>query len=591
MLALGAESTRGQAVNLTDLRLQANRESNKDALPGQGKNPRLLINKTADGKELKFGDASYSTGLEIHGGMSWSYELEGGYSSLVMEVGRQGAVAVRVSGDGNLLYDSGLLPTKGPVTAVLDVRGRRAVKFDVIDLAAGGTAVIGNPVLLKRPAPDAVDALGKSGAPAPQAILLVSTTEGAAPVTAAFTGAQSKSPAVHVQHYTWYFGDGETGADSPNPTHTYAAPGLYEVLLKVEDDAGRVGVARQIVAVPGARQPPRPVLKTSARVIHRGEPVQFDGSGSSSPDGAVTNYHWDFGDGQTGEGKQVKHVYEAAGWHSAVLTVLNRGGNKAQTAVSIKVKEPSKAPEFALPKRARILIIGSSRSGGLANWLQTFDRLSPQPLELICSGKGKGLGRLSEYATWSSLAIHDIIDEGWDVVIIQPGFDLLDANVSNEQLLEDCRTLVGWAREVGAFPVLYEPHHSFRNLARDQFLAHERIARLADQLDTGFVPAGQAWLRVAKDLPLSEAGRNGGNGTDPETLDGLMYGDHVHPSESGSLVNAMMLWKYLTGQPPTALGLSPTDSKVAGKKVIWNKLPYLEKVADEAIMPASQRAP
>jgi hypothetical protein len=70
-----------------------------------------------------------------------------------------------------------------------------------------------------------------------------------------------------------------------------------------------------------------------------------------------------------------------------------------------------------------------------------------------------------------------------------------------------------------------------------------------------------------------------------------MYGDHVHPSESGSLVNAMMLWKYLTGQPPTALGLSPTDSKVAGKKVIWNKLPYLEKVADEAIMPASQRAP
>jgi hypothetical protein len=290
-----------------------------------------------------------------------------------------------------------------------------------------------------------------------------------------------------------------------------------------------------------------------------------------------------------GEGERAKHVDEQAGWHSLVLTVLNGGGNQARAAVAIKVKEPGNAPDWALPQRARILIIGSSRSGGLANWLQTFDRLSPKPLHLTCTNKGKGLGRLAEYATWPSLAIHDIINEGWDVVIIQPGFDLIDPSVPDEQLLKDCKTLVDWTRESGAFPVLYEPHHSFRNLAKDQFRAHERITRLADQLKTGFVPAGQAWLRVARDLPLSDMAWTGENGTDPETFDGLMYHDHVHPSESGALVNSLMIWKYLTGQPPTAVGLSLNDKEVAGKKLIWEKLPYLEKVADEAIAPASER--
>lgn len=478
---------------------------------------------------------------------------------------------------------------KNPATAVIDLRGSQELKIDVIDLGGGARVVLGNPALIPRPLPDAVDAPGQSGTPAPQAKIVVSPPEHAAPVTVTFVGDQSKSPTGRVKHCLWYFGDGETETISPNPTHTYAAPGIYEVLLKVEDDTGGVGTARQLVTVPGEKQAPIAFLKASSRIINRGEAVALDGSASSGLNGAITSYEWDFGDGQKGEGVRVKHVYAAAGRYSAGLTVLNKGGYYARTAVSIKVKEPGDAAAFALPERARVLIIGSSRSGGLGNWLQTLDRLSKQPLQLTCSGRGKGLGRLAEYATWSSLAIHDVIDGGWDVVIIQPGFDLVDRAVSDEQLLKDCRTLVGWVREVGAFPVLYEPHHSFRNLAKDQLLAHERIARLAGELDTGLAPAGQAWLRVAADLPLSETAKSGVNGTDPETFDGLMYQDHVHPSESGTLVNSLIIWKYLTGQRPASLRLSPNEKEVAGKTVAWNKLPYLEKVADEAISSAAER--
>ena len=101
-------------------------------------------------------------------------------------------------------------------------------------------------------------------------------------------------------------------------------------------------------------------------------------------------------------------------------------------------------------------------------WLSTFDKLSSHPRDLVCQSRGKGLGKLVEYATWSRLAIHDKIDEGWDVVIIQPWEDALDPKVPDEQLLKDCKTLVDWAREVGAFPVLYEPQFGWQELDRDQ---------------------------------------------------------------------------------------------------------------------------
>jgi PKD repeat protein len=52
--------------------------------------------------------------------------------------------------------------------------------------------------------------------------------------------------------------------------------------------------------------------------------VAFDASGSYDPDGVVRSYRWLFGDGTTGAGMFVTHVYAAPGTYTVRLTVEDR---------------------------------------------------------------------------------------------------------------------------------------------------------------------------------------------------------------------------------------------------------------------------
>ena len=57
----------------------------------------------------------------------------------------------------------------------------------------------------------------------------------------------SRSPA-----WDWDFGDGTTHATTASPSHTYAAPGTYNVKLTVTDGAGLTGTKTVAVTVTAA---------------------------------------------------------------------------------------------------------------------------------------------------------------------------------------------------------------------------------------------------------------------------------------------------------------------------------------------------
>ena len=56
--------------------------------------------------------------------------------------------------------------------------------------------------------------------------------------------------------------------------------------------------------------------------------VAFDASGSTSSEGLIRSYLWDFGDGTTGSGSVAEHVYADKGTYTVTLTVVDASGHR-----------------------------------------------------------------------------------------------------------------------------------------------------------------------------------------------------------------------------------------------------------------------
>ena len=65
----------------------------------------------------------------------------------------------------------------------------------------------------------------------------------------------------------------------------------------------------------------------------------FDGSSSSDPDGSITNYDWNFGDGATASGATASHTYAADGTYTLTLTVTDDGSATDTDSQNVTVND------------------------------------------------------------------------------------------------------------------------------------------------------------------------------------------------------------------------------------------------------------
>jgi parallel beta-helix repeat protein len=65
--------------------------------------------------------------------------------------------------------------------------------------------------------------------------------------------------------------------------------------------------------------------------------ITFNASNSKDPDGTITNYEWDFGDGNRGEGEVVAHSYSSTEDYTVGLTVTDNDGAKDSVSEIITV--------------------------------------------------------------------------------------------------------------------------------------------------------------------------------------------------------------------------------------------------------------
>lgn len=170
----------------------------------------------------------------------------------------------------------------------------------------------------------------------------------------AFYASGSKDPDGDELSYKWDFGDG-TGGSGRRVSHTYEKGGVYAARLTVNDGSG-TGCSSSVanVGVNLAKTP----LAVAGRDIKAcpGAEALFDASGSRGEEGVELAYRWDFGDGSSGVGKQVKHTYKKGGNYKAVLTVDDRRGTPCSLSIANLSVSVNSKPKADLKKVGRTCV-------------------------------------------------------------------------------------------------------------------------------------------------------------------------------------------------------------------------------------------
>lgn len=148
-----------------------------------------------------------------------------------------------------------------------------------------------------------------------------------------FTATGSSDPNGPLERFAWSFGDG-TSAEGAEVEHRYAAAGRFQVAMVADDGRNLNNSQAQATQGLHVNQPPRAVPGAD-RVVCPGEPVIFDGAASDDPDGALTRFQWDFGDGARADGEQVTHVFETPGVYDVMLSVSDDSGASCGTVSDI----------------------------------------------------------------------------------------------------------------------------------------------------------------------------------------------------------------------------------------------------------------
>jgi PKD repeat protein len=156
------------------------------------------------------------------------------------------------------------------------------------------------------------------------------TGEPGVPVTLDGSGS-SDSGSGTIESYAWEFGDGGSGVGEV-VDHTYAAEGIFNVTLTVTDNGGKVDSDSTTATITGLTPPVADPNGPYNGLI--GEDIQFDGTGSDDPDGAVVAWNWDFGDGSTGSGATPVHAYSAVDTYTVTLVVTDDDGLTSVPAVT-----------------------------------------------------------------------------------------------------------------------------------------------------------------------------------------------------------------------------------------------------------------
>jgi len=157
--------------------------------------------------------------------------------------------------------------------------------------------------------------------------------------------------------YSWNFGDG-TNSTTPNPSHQYAAKGVYTVQLTVTNPQGCSAKITKSAYINAANFNPD---FSAASLLCTGSAAAFADISNPAATGAAL---WSFGDGGSGIGSNVNHTYATPGSYTVTMTD-NFGKCQASQTKTVSVSAGPVVGGFLIDKGA------SCQSPMLVNFFDT----------------------------------------------------------------------------------------------------------------------------------------------------------------------------------------------------------------------------
>lgn len=213
-----------------------------------------------------------------------------------------------------------------------------------------------------------------------------------------FNASLSDGMGNNIINYKWNFSDGTTG-ESKIVEHKFTSSGNYIVELTVDTDSKSGCNSSSIKKSVYVNDKPIAVAEGDL-FGNVNQVLTFDASKSYDPNGKVTQYKWDFGDGTTKEGINVFHSYKESGEYRVTLSIkdeTNLENNFATHEMTVEVNSPPtgkiELPEYGFVGK-RVAIKGNDindSDGEIVStvWSIGDITVSSESVEHIFSKSGK----------------------------------------------------------------------------------------------------------------------------------------------------------------------------------------------------------
>jgi gliding motility-associated-like protein len=267
--------------------------------------------------------------------------------------------------------------------------------------------------------------------------------------------------------YLWNFGDGNSSTQ-PNPTHQYAADGLYTVTLSIVDQYGCTDSKIKMNQVNIIQPRPSFLMSDSFSTC---PPLIVSFTNTST--GALSKT-WDFGDGTSSTLDNPSHFYSSPGVFNVVLRIVGIGGCVETTTKQIIVRGPQGTftynnitgckplqTSFSARTQDNVSFIwdfndGTLRSTTDSNVVHTYQNIGSFVPKMIlvdamgCQVPVVGPDTIKVYGVETFIKSNS-------VVVCDSGFvNFSDSSISNDQI-----TSYAWTFGDGGTSTLQSPSHTY----------------------------------------------------------------------------------------------------------------------------------